>query len=120
MKFLLYLSLFTFGSWGLLAGLLPADKTLELFLGMIGPYLVGIITVVLIRKTISKSPELLNDLMLKSFFSKILFYGVYISMSVIFGGLDPVYFIIAFASYFIVLHIIEALYFRSIIQPKKS
>ena len=119
MKILVYLTLFSFGSWGLVAGFIPTAIS-DIFWGMFGPWLVGIITLIIVKRTHAKDPESVTALMMKSFFGKMLFYGIYITLLILFAALQKVQFIISFTVYFIVLHIIEALYFQSIFKPKKS
>ncbi len=119
MKFIIYLSLFCLGSWGLLSGLIPKLVVVEIFWGMLGPWLVGIVTIILVQHTFRQKPQDLTKLMIKSFFGKMLFYSVYISLLIIFGSMETVYFVISFTVYFIVLHIIEALYLQSIFKPEK-
>ncbi|NQT98286.1 MAG: hypothetical protein HQ562_11145 [Candidatus Marinimicrobia bacterium] len=119
MKFIIYLSLFCLGSWGLLSGLIPQPVAVEIFWGMLGPWLVGIVTILLAQHIFRQKPQDLTKLMITSFFGKMLFYGVYISLLILFGSIETVPFVISFTVYFIVLHIIEALYFQSIFKPKK-
>ncbi|MFH1853063.1 MAG: hypothetical protein ABIA75_12035 [Candidatus Neomarinimicrobiota bacterium] len=118
MKILIYLTLFSFGSWGLVAGLIPG-ATAAVFWGMLGPWLIGCTTLILVRRTYAKDPETLTPLMLKAFLGKMIFYALYISLLVILTELPKISFIVSFTVYFIVLHIIEALYFQAIFKPKK-
>ncbi len=119
MKFSIYLSLFCLGSWGLLSGLLQLPVTSEIFWGMLGPWLVGVITILLVQRTFLQKPQDLTKLMMKSFFGKMIFYAIYITILLLFGSLQQIYFVISFTLYFIVLHIIEALYLRTIFEPEK-
>jgi len=115
----MYFTLFSFGSWGLVAGLIPTAVS-DIFWGMLGPWLVGIITMIIVKRTYDKDPESVTALMMKSFVGKMIFYGIYISILILLTALQKVQFIISFTVYFIVLHIIEALYFQTIFKPKKS
>ncbi|MCK5331116.1 MAG: hypothetical protein KAK01_06895 [Candidatus Marinimicrobia bacterium] len=119
MKFIIYFSLFCLGSWGLLSGLIHQPVAVEIFWGMLGPWLVGIITIILAQRTFHQKPQDLTKLMIKSFFGKMIFYAVYISLLILFGSMETVPFVISFTVYFIVLHIIEALYLQSIFKPEK-
>ncbi|NQU28947.1 MAG: hypothetical protein HQ528_11710 [Candidatus Marinimicrobia bacterium] len=119
MKISIYLTLFSFGSWGLVAGFIPT-AVFDIFWGMFGPWLVGLITLIIVKQAYDKDPESVTALMMKSFLGKMIFYGVYITLLILFAALQKVQFIISFTVYFIVLHIIEALYFQAIFKPKKS
>lgn len=118
MKIIIYLTLLCFGTWGLAAGLIGHAS--ELLWAMLGPWGVGVLTLWSARRTYERDPEQLTGLMLKSFVGKMIFYGIYITLLIVFSTISKVPFIIGFAVYFIVLHIIEALYFQSIFKPKKS
>ncbi len=119
MKILIYLTALCFGSWGLLAGLIEQPIGGDLFWGMFGPWLIGIVTVFFIQKAYINNPGKLTNLMIKSFFSKMLFYGLYVSYLVLTDTVSFIPFVISFTVYFVVLHVLEALYFQSIFKPEK-
>ncbi|MBC8215888.1 MAG: hypothetical protein H8E64_05185 [Candidatus Marinimicrobia bacterium] len=118
MKFKLNLTLFSLGSWGLISGIFFPQYIWEIFLGMIGPLVVGIVTVTLVKNTFEISNEKLTATMAKAFFIKMIFYGVYVSVIIGFSSFDSPSYIISFAAYFSVLHMFEAMYFRTLFNSK--
>lgn len=120
MRILLYITLFSFGSWGLAAGLLTAVSANDLFFSMAGPWLMGVLTLYFSQRTFKSDPEKLTSTMIKGFFGKILFYGAYVVILALTGTVSLVPFMVGFAVYFIVLHGIEALYLRTLFEPIKT
>ncbi len=119
MRIIIYLTLFCFGSWGLLTGLLEQPIGFDLFWGMFGPWLIGMVTLFVIHRAYLKNPQQLTKLMSVSFIGKMLFYGLYVAYLVLTETVSMVPFVISFTVYFIVLHVLEALYFQSIFKPEK-
>jgi hypothetical protein len=115
-KFIIYLSFFSLGSWGLAAGFFFPDVRWEMFLGMIAPLTVGVCTIIYITSIHTKIPKRTTNAMTKAFMVKIIFYGTYFIYILTFYTFNPVPFVISFVCYFITLHISEALFFKSIFK----
>ncbi len=112
-KFSIYISVFCIGTWGLIVG--GMDQYFkEIFLGMIAPLVIGILSIVYIDDVQKKSPEKVTNVMLKTFAGKMIFYGAYFIYIFTFYTFTPIPFILSFAGYFITLHICEALFLKSI------
>lgn len=88
--------------------------TKEIFLGMIAPLIIGVISILLLAIAHQKSPEQVNKIMIKMFAGKMVFYALYFIYIFTFYTFNPMPFILSFVGYFITLHISEALFLRSI------
>lgn len=86
----------------------------EVALGMAGPLVVASVTWVLTERTYKRNPEQLTPLMVKAFAGKIVFFGAYVAVLLTALSLRPVPFVISFTSYFIALHLMEALRMRQL------
>ncbi len=101
------------GTWGLIAGGMM-QYAREIFLGMIAPLIIGVISIVYLSIVHKKSPEKVTSVIVKSFAGKMVFYAVYFVYIFAFYTFNPMPFILSFVGYFITLHIGEALFLRSI------
>ena len=116
MKLIIYMFFFTLGSWGLAAGLFFPAFRWEMFLGMIAPLVIGLLTLFCEKKIYDRNPEDLTPFMLKAFAGKMIFYGAYFICIFTFYSFNPIPFIITFLACFITLHTIEALFLKSILK----
>lgn len=91
----------------------PAAAT-ELVLGMVGPLVVGVVTVVVVERTHRRDPAALMPLMVKAFGAKMVLYGGYVAAVVALTSLNPIPFVASFCVYFIGLHLTEAWLLRSL------
>ena len=82
--------------------------------GMLGPLATAIVTFVLVEKTYRSSPERLTSLMVAGFAGKMMFFGAYVTVMLKLLSLPPVPFIASFTTYFIGLHMMEALHLRNL------
>lgn len=114
-QFLIYLSVFCIGTWGLIVGVLDQFAK-EIFLGMMAPLIVGIISILVLSAMHKKSPERVTNVLIKSFGIKMIFYGMYFIYIFTFYTFNPMPFILSFVGYFVTLHICEALFLRSIFK----
>lgn len=114
-KFLIYITVFCIGTWGLIVGGLE-QFAIEIFLGMIAPLIVGIISIFVLSAIHKKSPERVTNVLIKSFGIKMIFYGMYFIYIFTFYTFNPMPFILSFVGYFVTLHICEALFLRSIFK----
>jgi hypothetical protein len=84
----------------------------ELFLGMVAPLVVATLTWVLAERTFRRNPERLTALMVTAFGAKMVFFGAYVAIGLKVLSLRPIPFVVSFTSYFVVLHLAEALCLR--------
>jgi len=102
-------------SWLGATRLLDIDADREIMLGMIGPLVAAVVTWVLVERTFTSShPERLTPLMIQAFAAKMVFFGVYVVVMLKVLPVRPVEFVVSFTSYFIALHVTEALCMRSL------
>ena len=100
-------------SWLAATRLLDIDAEREIVLGMIGPLLAAVVTWVLVERTWTSShPERLTPLMIQAFAAKMVFFAVYIVVMLKMLPVRPIEFVVSFTSYFIALHVTEALCMR--------
>ena len=85
---------------------------LEILLGMVGPLLMTSGSWALAERTYRRSPERLTPLMVAAFFGKMVFFGAYVAVMLRVPSLRPIPFVVSFTSYFIALHLTEALCLR--------
>jgi hypothetical protein len=106
-------------SWLAAVALLGRTAGLEVFWGMIAPLIVASATWVLMRKTHRKHPERVTSLMILAFAGKMVFFGAYVALALTMFPLRPVPFVISFTSYFIALHVTEAIWLRRLFQGER-
>ena len=116
MKIIGYIIFLSVTSCLLICWVIVPEAPLEIFLGMLAPLLVGISTLVLVERIYRKEPAKLTSFMARAFFGKMALYGVYVSLILGWYSFQPTPFIVSFSAYFVGLHMVEALYFRSLFK----
>ena len=91
-----------------LAALVVSDAAVEIMLGLLAPLVVALGSWRLMESAYRRSPERLSRLMVRAFLGKLVFFGVYLTVTVGALSLDRTWFIGAFAISFVVLHLAEA------------
>jgi hypothetical protein len=81
----------------------------EIWLGMLAPLVVVVVSWKLIERVYRQHPERLTALMMKAFAAKLIFFGAYVGLAIGVLRVQPIPFIVSFTAYFIALHLIEAL-----------
>ena len=81
----------------------------EIWLGMAAPLLVAAVTWTLTETVYRQHPERLTGIMMKAFVGKLVFFGAYVGLAIGVLRVQPIPFIVSFTTYFIALHLIEAL-----------
>ena len=102
--------------WMLLGSLLSSigvstlcrNVGLEVWLGMIGPLAAALASWVVIQRQFRKHPAEVTKQLIKAFAIKMVFFAAYVGVLVKLGGVRPVPFAFSFLSYFVFLHILEA------------
>ena len=91
-----------------LAALIVSEAAVEIMLGLAAPLVVALGSWRLMESAYRRSPEQLSGLMVRAFLGKLVFFGVYLTVTVGAFSLDRAWFIGAFAISFVVLHLAEA------------
>jgi len=100
-------------SWLAVTRLLGIDADREIVLGMIGPLVAAVVTWVIVERTYTgRHPERLTPVMIQAFAAKMVFFGAYVVVMLKALHVRPVEFVVSFTSYFIALHLTEALCMR--------
>lgn len=97
---------------GAVAAALVPGAALEVLLGMAGPIVVGVGSLVLMDRTYKRSPERLTRLMVRAFLGKLVVFGLYMAAAVGPLALDAIWFAGSFTAAFVVLHLAEALHLQ--------
>ena len=84
----------------------------EIWLGMLAPLVVTVITWKAIERVYQQQPERLTSWMMKAFAGKLVFFGAYVGLAIGVLRMQPVPFIVSFTTCFIALHVIEALWMK--------
>lgn len=96
-------------AWLVASVVVGREASLEVFFGMLGPLLVACATWVMAERTYRKDPRTLTGLMIAAFAFKLVFFGGYVAVMLRIVGLRLIPFTVGFSSYFIALHLAEAL-----------
>jgi hypothetical protein len=86
----------------------------EAFFGMLGPLVSAIATWIVVFRTYTVAPERLTGVMVIGFGIKVLFFAAYLVAMLRGLELRPSTFVVSFAAFFIVLHLIEALFLKQL------
>ena len=105
------------GTWGLLSAAFP-DYVKEIFLGMVLPWLISLISIVKTRSVYNLNPEKLIKHMTTAMLMKMMSYGLLFIIIFTLISFNPLPFIISFTGYFLTLHITEAFVLRFIFKEK--
>lgn len=106
-------------SWLAAVFLFGTGSAREILLGMAGPLLVASATWVMAERTYRRDPERLTALMFKAFAAKMAFFAAYVVIALKALTLRPVPFVASFTSYFIALHLVEAVCFRRLFAERR-
>ena len=117
MKLTIYISMACVGTWGLLSAALP-DYVKEIFLGMVIPWSISLISISKTHFVYKINPEKLIKHMTTAMLMKMLSYGLLLVIIFTFISFNPLPFIISFTGYFLALHITEAFVLRYIFKEK--
>jgi hypothetical protein len=100
----------TVGSWLLVA--VATDVGVEVLGGLLGPLVAACASWVAADRVFRRAPERLTAVMVAAFAGKMVFFGAYVTIALAVVRLDARPFVIGFTSYFIALHLMEALFLR--------
>jgi hypothetical protein len=92
--------------------MLGAALAPEIMAGMLGPLVAASGTWLLVEQSSRRNPPGLTAVMFKAFAVKMLLFAAYVVFALKGLMLSPVPFVISFTTYFIALHLTEALWLR--------
>ena len=118
MKLSIYISMVCVGTWGLISVAFP-NHVKEIFLGMVIPWSISLISISKTHSVYNINPEKLIKHMTKAMLMKMVSYGILLVIIFTFISFNPLPFIISFTGYFLALHIIEAFTLRFIIKKNQ-
>ena len=104
--------------WLLATALFGVRTGVEIFLGMIAPLVVTVISWLSIERAHTQDPRRVTGIMLAGFAGKMVFFGGYVVVLLRVFRLQPVPFVTSFTAYFIGLYLIEAIYLKRLFKPK--
>ena len=107
-------------SWLAVSAIPGVESDVEVLLGMIAPLAGAVATWVLVVRTYASRPERLTPLMVAAFGGKLVFFGAYVTVMLGVLSLRPLPFVISFTTYFIVLHLFEALCLQRLFGSEAS
>lgn len=84
----------------------------EVFYGMLAPLVVAAVSWIVTERTYRAKPERLTGVMVQGLAIKAVCFGAYVVGMLRVVGLRPVPFVVSFTSYFIALHVTEALFMQ--------
>lgn len=103
------------GAWGLSSTLLSTDVANAVFLGMAGPLVLCLATLLIVKQTARTDIGRLTKRLTTAFIAKMVFYAGYVSVVVGVLATDPIPFSISFTLCFLGLQLIEALYLNTLV-----
>lgn len=99
-------------TWLAVSASTDAGVGTALFYGMVGPLLMACATWIIAERAYRHDPQSLTAWMVGGFAFKLVFFGAYVALMIRIVGLSPRPFVVGFSSYFIALHLVEALLLR--------
>jgi len=103
-------------SWLIVSRAVGAGANPEVLYGMLAPLMVAVVSWVVIERTYRSNPARVMRVMVEGFAVKALFFGVYVAGMLRLIELRPVPFVVSFTSYFIALHVTEAVFLRRLFK----
>jgi len=88
---------------------MPAVAT-EVLVGMAGPVVVAVGSIMMMDRVSQRTPEGLTRLLIRAFVSKMVVFGLYVVLATVLMSLDVVVFIVSFTMYFVLLYLVETFY----------
>ena len=88
---------------------MPAVAT-EVLVGMAGPVVVAVGSIIMMDRVSRRNPEGLTRLLIRAFVSKMVVFGLYVTLATVLMSLDVVAFVVSFTMYFVLLYLVETFY----------
>ena len=96
----------------IVAGVTGGRANPEVLYGMVGPLAVAAVSWIITKRTYAARPERLMGVLITGMAIKAVFFGAYVIVMLRVLAVRPGPFIASFTSYFIALHMMEALFMR--------
>lgn len=103
-------------SWLVAARAAGANANPEVLYGMLAPLVIAVASWMVTERTYRAAPERLMGVMVPGLLVKAVLFGAYVVMMLRGLGLRPVPFVVSFTSYFIALHVIEAVFMQRLFK----
>jgi len=103
-------------SWLIASRAVGPEANPEVLYGMLAPLVVAVVSWIVIERTYRSNPERLTRVMVEGLAVKAVFFGAYVAGMLRVLGLRPVPFVVSFTSYFIALHVTEAVFLRRLFK----
>jgi hypothetical protein len=116
-KPLMWMAGSSIGSWLAVTAAGGAGLNPEILLGMAGPLTSASVTWIVLARTHAVAPERVTNALVAGFAAKMLLFAAYVVVMIGVVRLRPVPFVVGFAAYFIVLHMMEAVFLRRLLAP---
>ena len=102
------------------AALPGVESDREVVLGMLAPLVGATATAMLVERTWAARPEALTGLMIAAFGGKLVFFGAYVVVVLKVLAASPIPFVVSFTTYFVGLHLVEALWLQRFFARKTT
>ncbi len=112
MKLVWWMGIVALASSVAVTALPGVESDREVLLGMLAPLAGATATAVLVVRTWAARPDALTPLMIAAFGAKLVFFGAYVAVVLKVLAVRPLPFVISFTTYFIGLHLVEALWLQ--------
>jgi hypothetical protein len=99
-------------AWLVATATVAAGARVDVLCGMLAPLVMAAASWVLAEQTFRTRPQALTGLMIGAFGIKLVFFGAYVVVMLRIVRLQPVPFAVSFSSYFIALHLVEAMFLK--------
>jgi hypothetical protein len=103
------------GSWLAVTAAGGADLNPEVLLGMAGPLTSASVTWIVLARAHASAPERVTQALMIGFAAKMVLFAAYVVVMIAVLRVRPVPFVAGFATYFIVLHVMEAVFLRRLL-----
>jgi hypothetical protein len=103
-------------SWLIASRAVGPEANPEVLYGMLAPLVVAVVSWIVIERTYRSNPERLTRVMVEGLAVKAVFFGAYVAGMLRVIELRPVPFVVSFTSYFIALHVTEAVFLRRLFK----
>ena len=104
------------GLAGLIGGTFYSNYFSEIFLGMVAPLLLSIVSILWSESSFKKSPQILTNTLIKTFIARAIFFALYFILIFTYYDFEQIPFIISFTSFFMIFYVIEALFLQKLIK----
>lgn len=98
--------------WLVIVGIAGAQHAWAALAGTIGPLAGALGTWLIVERAHARAPERTSGVMIKLFAAKMLLFGAYVAAVVVLLPDWTTVFVVSFTSQYILLHIMEAVFFR--------